>query len=38
VLTLTSQPLRRQRHFVGDGLAVVLHHARQRHDMGLTIR
>ena len=26
-----------QRHFVGDGLVVVLHHARQRHDMGLTI-
>lgn len=26
-----------QRHFVGDELAVALHHERQQHDMGLTI-
>jgi hypothetical protein len=29
--------LRRQRHFVDDGLAGALHHKHQRHDMGLTI-
>ena len=34
---VTSQPLRRQRHFVGDELAGALHHERQRSDMGLTI-
>ena len=34
---MTSLPLRRQRHFVGDALAEALHHERQRHDMGLTI-
>ncbi len=28
---------RHQRHFVGDGRAGALHHARQRYDMGLTI-
>jgi hypothetical protein len=36
-MTLTSQPLRRQRHFMGDELAGASHHERQRHDMGLTI-
>ena len=36
-MTLASQPLRRQRHFVGDGLAGALHHERQQHDMSLTI-
>ena len=36
-LTLTSQPLRCQRHFAGDTLAGALHHERQRHNMGLTI-
>jgi hypothetical protein len=29
--------LRRQWHFMSDGLVVALHHERQRHEMGLTI-
>ena len=37
LLVVTSQPLRCQRHFVGDELAKALHDDRQRHNMGLTI-
>jgi hypothetical protein len=36
-LTLASQPLRRQSHFVADGLPRALHHECQRHDVVLTI-